>query len=221
MGESTRKSQSRREIMDREPRCIYCPGPVETWEHMPPVAMFRERQRPGAMEYGACRSCNEGTRGSDAVAALIARLHPRNDSDSQQRKEIRGLIRAVDARAPGVREELSLPGKFQSEWMQRPGAGLYENVVRVDADGPKLKAHLGIFGSKLGIALYRENVGVALSLEGAVWTKFTLNAGMTEDMLMASVESFRYMRRCPKAVRMLGTSSFIATIATSEPHSRR
>ena len=60
MGEATRKSRSRREVLDREARCIYCPGPAETWEHMPPVGMFRDRQRPGGMEYGACKSCNEG-----------------------------------------------------------------------------------------------------------------------------------------------------------------
>jgi hypothetical protein len=95
------------------------------------------------------------------------------------------LIRAVDTRAPGVREELSLPSKFQSGWMQRPDFGLYQGIVQLVADGPKLKAHLGIFGAKLGMALYREHVKVALPLEGAVWNQFMLNAGMTQERLMA------------------------------------
>ena len=168
MGEATRKSRSRREVMQSEARCIYCPGPVETWEHMPPVAMFRDRHRPGAMEYGACKSCNEGTRGSDAVAALIARFHPLNDSGGWQEEEIRKLIRAVDTRAPGVREELSLPGKFRSGLIQRQASGLYQRVVRLVVDGPKATAHLGVFGAKLGMALYREHVGAALPLDGAV-----------------------------------------------------
>jgi hypothetical protein len=107
MGEARRKSRSRREVVETEARCIYCPGPVETWEHMPPVSMFRDRQRPGAMEYGACKSCNEGTGGSDAVAALLARVHPHNGFGGWQESEILNLVRRVDIHAPGVREELT------------------------------------------------------------------------------------------------------------------
>jgi len=188
MGEAQRKSRSRREVIGTETRCIYCPGPVETWEHMPPVSMFRDRQRPGAMEYGACKSCNEGTRGSDAVAALIARLHPHSESGGWQKGEIRNLIRTVEIRAPGVREELSRQDKFLSGWMQRPESGLYQRMVRLVVDGPNVTAHLGVFGAKLGMALFREHVGVALPLEGAVWTQFATYAGMTQVALNARVE---------------------------------
>jgi hypothetical protein len=60
------------------------------------------------MEYGACEACNNGTRGSDAVAALMARLHPDNGEGSWRADEIRTLKSAIDAHAPGVREEMSL-----------------------------------------------------------------------------------------------------------------
>jgi hypothetical protein len=63
---------------------------------MPPIGMFRHRLRPGAMEYRACDACNNGTRGSDAVAALIARMHPDNGEESWQTKEIGKLISAID-----------------------------------------------------------------------------------------------------------------------------
>jgi hypothetical protein len=118
----------------------------------------------------------------------MARFHPHNDSGGWQEKEARNLIRAVESHAPGVREELSLPSKFQSGWIRRPDSGLHQRIVRLLADGPKVKAHLGIFGAKLGMALYREHVGIALPLEGAVWNQFTLNAGMTQEGLMARVE---------------------------------
>jgi hypothetical protein len=75
-----------------------------------------ESSASGAMEYGVCEGCNNGTRGSDAVAALIARMHPDNGEKSWQAEEIRKLISAIDTYAPGVREELSLPGKFNHEW---------------------------------------------------------------------------------------------------------
>jgi hypothetical protein len=188
MGEAKRKNQTRQVIIGGEPRCIYCPGQAATLEHMPPTGMFRNRQRPGAMQYGACEGCNNGTRGSDAVAALIARMHPDNGEESWQTKEFRKLISAIDTYAPRVREEMSLPGKFNHALMRRPGSGLLQRVVQVHADGPLAKAHLGIFGAKLAMALYREHVGVALPLDGAVWCQFALNAGMTQENLNARVE---------------------------------
>jgi hypothetical protein len=188
MGEAKLRNQTRQAILAGEPRCIYCPGPAATLEHMPPIGMFRGRQRPGAMEYPACEACNKGTRGSDAAAALIARIHPDNGKESWQAEEIRKLISAIDTFAPGVREEMSLPGKFNHELMRRPGSGLLQPVVRVHADGPLVKAHLGIFGAKLAMALYREHVGVALPLDGAVWCQFALNAGMTQENLNARVK---------------------------------
>jgi hypothetical protein len=82
------------------------------------------------MEYSACEACNNGTRGSDAVAALMARMHPDNGEESWQAEEIRKLISAIDTYAPSVREEMSLPGKFHHEWTRRPGSGLLQRVVR-------------------------------------------------------------------------------------------
>jgi hypothetical protein len=188
MGEAKRKNQTREVIIAAEPRCIYCPGLVETLEHMPPIGMFRGRQQPGGMEYAACGVCNKGTRGSDAVAALVARMHPDNRIGSWQAEEMRRLISAIDAYAPGVREEMSLPSKAKYEWVRRPGSGILQRVVRVHADGPYVKAHLSAFGAKLAMALFREHIGVALPLSGAVWCQFALNGGMTQENLNARVQ---------------------------------
>jgi hypothetical protein len=204
MGEAKRKSQTRQVIIGGEPRCIYCPGPAATLEHMPPTGMFRDRQRPGAMEYSACEACNNGTRSSDAVAALIARMHPDIGEESWQEKEIGKLISAIDSYAPGVREELSLPGKLSHEWMRRPGSGLLQRVVRVHADGPLIKAHLGIFGAKLAMALYREHIGVALPLDGAVWCELALNAGMTQENLNARVRNLPLHETLRQGVKNVG-----------------
>lgn len=155
---------------------------------MPPCSMFRDRQRPGAMAFGACKACNQGTRGSDAVAALLARIHPDIDERSWQVEEIRKLRAAIDRYAPGVREEINLPGKSTHEWIRRQNSGLVQRIVRVQADGPCLKAHLSAFGAKLAMALYREHVGVALPLDGAVWCQFALNAGMTQEHLNARLQ---------------------------------
>jgi hypothetical protein len=188
MGEAKRKSQTREAILAAEPRCIYCPGPAATLEHMPPRGMFRERQRPSGMEYAACDACNEATRGSDAVAALMARIHPQNRDGSWQAQEMRRLVSAIEAYAPGVREEMSLPSKVTHGWTSPSGSGLLQRVVGVHADGPCVKAHLCAFGAKLAMALFREHVGIALPLSGAVWCQFALNAGMTQEQLNARIQ---------------------------------
>jgi hypothetical protein len=178
-----RKSRTRAAILATEPRCIYCSGLPETLEHMPSRGILRGRERPSGMEYAACTSCNNGTRGSDAVAAVIARLHPDNGENSWQAEETRKLMSALDNFAPGVREELSKPDKARAEWVRRPASNLLQRVVRVHADGPRLKAYLSAYGAKLSMALYREHVGTALPLDGAIWCQFALNGGMTQEHL--------------------------------------
>jgi len=183
MGEKKRRSNSRQVIIAGEPRCIYCPGAAESVEHMPPRGMFRDRQRPGAMEYGVCSACNSGTRGSDAVATFIALLHPNNLEESWQAEKSRKLTSTIRTHAPGVLEELSSRDKRRDEWARRPGSGLLQRVIRVEADGPRIHAHLSVFGAKLAMALYREHVGVPLPLDGAIWSQFALNGGMTQEHL--------------------------------------
>ncbi len=183
MGEAKHRSRAREEILASEPRCIYCSGPPQTLEHMPPRGMLRAKIRPSGMEYAACNTCNAGTRGADAVAAVMARIHPDNDENSWQAKEIRKLMSALDAFAPGVREELTQSSGARSEWLQRAGSRLLHRVVRVNGDGPKIKAYLGVYGAKLAMALYREHVGIALPLYGAVWCQFALNSGMPQEHL--------------------------------------
>lgn len=188
MGEARRKSLSRAAILARETRCIYCDGAPETLEHMPSRGMLRKGSRPSGMEYGACHRCNERTRGADATAAVIARVHPEHGEGSWQNDEIKRLISALDAHAPGIRQEMSAPDKFRSEWFPRPGSALLQRVVLLRADGPCLKKNLCSYGAKLAMALYREHVGIPLPMDGAVWCQFSLNGGMSQGELNARVQ---------------------------------
>jgi hypothetical protein len=152
------------------------------------MAMFRDRRRPSGMEFAACQKCNNGTRGADAVAALMARLHPDSGQGTWQAKDIRRLVRIIDHCAPGVREEMTRRHKAAHELARRSGSGLLQHVVRVHADGPLVHAHLSVFGAKLAMALYREHVGSSLPLSGAVWTQFALSGGMSQSDLDARVQ---------------------------------
>jgi len=148
---------------------------------MPPISMFKDRQRPAEMEFGACKVCNEGTKGSDITAALFARFH--HDMQDWPQKEMTGLVSALEAYAPGVREELSHPDKQKLEWARDAKTGLFRKVVLLHADGPLVSANLGVFGAKMCMALFRRHVGVALPLDGAIWCQFALNGGMTQEFL--------------------------------------
>jgi hypothetical protein len=119
---------------------------------------------------------------------VIARLHPDNGEGAWQTDEVRNLMSALDAHAPGVREEMSAPGKSAQVWGRRPGSGILQRLVQVHADGPGVHAHLSVFGAKMAMALYREHVGVALPLDGAIWCQFSLNAGMSQEHLDARVQ---------------------------------
>lgn len=77
MGQAKLKSKSQQAILKSEARCIYCEEPASTIEHMPPRMLFLKRRRPSGLEFAACESCNHGTKGADAVAALFSRIsHP-------------------------------------------------------------------------------------------------------------------------------------------------
>lgn len=186
MGEAKRKNLAKAAIVAAEPRCIYCASPAATIEHMPPRGMFRDKQRPGVMEFGACTACNDGTRGADAVAAMFARIAPFHNESSWQTKEARGLVGAVVAHAPGVIEEVFNPGKGRVEWV--PGPQGFRKVVKIAADGPRVHANISVFSAKLAMALYRHHIGVALPLTGAVWCQFALSGGMVQEHLDQRIE---------------------------------
>ena len=126
-------------------------------------------------------ACNEGTGGADGLAAFISRLHPDHGGRGAGRtKEIRKLIWPLDKFAPGVREEMR-SGKHERGLIRRGDFGLMQSAVWVHADAPRLKAYLTIFAAKFAMALYRQHVGVALGLDGAVWCEFQLNVGLTQE----------------------------------------
>jgi hypothetical protein len=239
MGEARIKNRKGSEVVARETRCIYCAGPSETREHMPPISMFRSRHRPAAMEFGACAACNNGTRGADVTAAVIARLHPDHGEQSWQNEEIKGLVRSLDADAPGVREELSHPGGREERWIPRPQSGLLQRAIYVHAQGPRLKAYLQIFAAKLAMALFRQHTGSALALDGTTWCQFHLNAGTTQEYLDGLVtklpgyetlrqgsahvgDQFRYRfntdeRTVVAAVSQFHRGLWITTFASTDP----
>ena len=87
--------------------------------------------------------------------------------------------------------------------MRRTNSGLLQRVVHIRADGPRVKAYLTIFAAKFAMALYRQHVGVALGLDGAVWCQFQFNAGFTQQDLdgrVANLPGYETLRQGTKNV---------------------
>lgn len=181
MGEGKRRRQTLTERLKAEPRCIYCAGPNETEEHMPPRIMFLRKDRPQGMEFAACEACNGGTSGADAVAAFMAKMRIHEDGTGRHLQENLSLKGTIEQKAPGVLEELfDRDDKISNTLVRSPG-GILVPSVKVMADGPLLKAYLQAFAAKLAMALYREHIGEALPLDGYVGTAHFLNAGLAAE----------------------------------------
>lgn len=202
MGEKKRKSRSRQEILKFEPRCIYCSNPATTLEHMPPRSMFRDRDRLSGMEFASCHNCNVGTRAADEIAVLMAHIMPFSTSENWQMATMQKMIKTIDQHVPGFHAEFLRPENIKGDWILEP-TGVYRRVKVISADGPILKRHLSVFSAKMGMALYREHVGVALPNDGVVYSTHFLNAGLSAK----SAEAMLNMMPLPGELRMGKRSS--------------
>lgn len=140
--------------------------------------MFRKKSRPKGLEFASCKTCNGGTTGADAVAALFARLSPTNNDNGLIFEAIahKGKLAQI---APGVLEEFFRPIKTEQILLNQKG--ILRPFIKIHADGPRTKAYLSVFAAKFGMAMYREHVGEALPMEGRVMSLYYLNAGLAED----------------------------------------
>ncbi len=201
MGEANKKSRGKKAILAGEPRCIYCSesGSSEnplTLEHMPPIGMFRNRSRASGLEFACCQNCNLGTKGADIAAGCMSLISPQNDPADWKLSALDRLLPALDQFAPGLRGEL-VGSKQHTRWMFT-SRGLVEPHVQLQANGPILAAYLTVFAAKLAMALYREHVGVALPLNGAVFTTHFLNAGLAKkqaDAIVSIMPIFDHLKQ--------------------------
>ncbi len=143
--------------------------------------MFLGKQRPSGLEFAACEPCNNGTKGADIVASFFARISADDSANSEKlSSELRKLIHALDTDAPGVRKEVLNNSAINSRWYRGP-SGFIAPKIEVRTESKLLRSYLAVFAAKMGMALYREYVGVPLPLHGAVFVKYFLNAGLSEQ----------------------------------------
>lgn len=207
MGEARTKSRSRQQVLAGEKRCIYCDYSDKqqiTIEHMPPIQMFQGNLRLSGMEFAGCPACNNGSRGADTVASFVSRLKPFAQASDWEFDEARRRLSLMKMHAPGVLAELFPDRGSWIEW-RRNEAGIAVPTRAAFAGGPRIHAYLTAFASKLGMALFREHVGVPLPLEGKVFSQWYLNSGLsqrTADAILNMLPNHDTLRQGTK--NMLG-----------------
>jgi hypothetical protein len=182
--QSGRPSRKATQILAGTPRCIYCSKRGITVEHMPPRIMFRKKHRPGGMEFPSCMECNHGSRAADAAAAFFARLDAFGDDPSAWKiQEALKPFSTLQQLIPGFYEEFFDQRATKQALLSTPG-GVLMPVEEIHV-GPISQALVSVFAAKLGMAYYREHIGVPLPCEGGVYTLSFLNAGMQPEQAEA------------------------------------
>jgi hypothetical protein len=166
MGEAKVRRRAHARLLAKNPGCIYCSGANRgtTVEHMPPIMMFDQRQRPNGLEFPTCDGCNHGTSLTDLVASLLGRIYPDTETEIGTR-ELKKLLEGVSNNAPGLLEEMLLDETEQRRVLRDiPNRPPGTTVLR--ANGPIITEHMRIFGAKLGLALHVELHGLCSERRG-------------------------------------------------------
>ncbi len=139
--------------------------PATTIDHVPPRIMFRDRYRPKGLEFPSCRSCNEGTKHSDLVAAMLGRLYPDGKTD-MEREEFKKLLRSIKNNIPGLLQEM---------YFDKTGPETSPEANFLRTDGPLVSSHMQTFAMKLGFALYYEFTNQIVPKGGGVAARWFSN----------------------------------------------
>lgn len=204
MGEARQKSRSKADILRGEARCIYCDDAPTTVEHMPPRSMFLNSLRLSGHEYASCADCNHATRGADAAASLLARVAPEHSTPKPILREMDKLMSTLKQIAPEFLPEL-VRSRERTDWVKGRNQ-VYGRLHRLNLDGPITTDLMHVFGTKLGMALYRELVGKALPLDGHVFCQHYFNSGLYRDEVEAILSILPNLGQLTQGKKTSGTA---------------
>jgi hypothetical protein len=192
-----KKSRSRDDILALKPRCIYCANEATTVEHMPPLSMFKRKDRPSGLEFPSCQTCNNVTSAADAAAVFYSRIGWLNDDlDSWQLRDMERQIKTLDSLVPEFRKEFSTTK--EGEVLKRTPGGIFVKKVQLNCDGPVSQALLSAFSAKLGMAFFAEHTGKPMPLDGGVHGMWFLNSGLSQkaaDTMLKMLPMFETLKQ--------------------------
>lgn len=179
VSESRAKKRAHSIILERCPFCVYCGGSTlaTTVDHVPPIGMFRRRQRPKGLEFGSCLPCNGGTRLADLVAALLCRTYPDADG-ANEKDELERLLASVNNNVPGLLQEMHIGRGGQKIARNRLPVPTGAGFLRTN--GPLVSNHMQTFATKLGFAFYHELTQSIIPPSGGVVARWFSNVDRLE-----------------------------------------
>jgi hypothetical protein len=182
-------SKLKRQVLERSSGfCIYCGGisPATTVDHMPPIVLFRAKDRPKGLEFASCADCNRGAAHSDLVAALFGRAYPNLSPDEAD--EMKAILKGVSNNIPGLLAEMMPSVHERMQAARKIGISPSEHKF-IKMDGPIAMRHLRSFGARFGSAMHFHHTGFAIPAAGGVsvriYSNINLIAGDVPDELFA------------------------------------
>lgn len=186
-------------VLSRSPNCIYCGGvtPATTVDHVPPISIFDNRDRPSGLEFAACLPCNNGAGRDELVAAWISRAFPDPETPKGE-QEIEDILRGVSNNWPGLLEELQ-PAFWQDKAARRSGG-----AGALNCRGPILNNVMKRFAAKIGFALHFQQTGRPVPIGGGAGVWWMTNVQQLEGKmptdLLALMSGPRTLRQGKKDV---------------------
>ena len=157
-----------------EGKCIYCGGTeiADTIDHMPPIILFKGKQRPKGWEFPSCAACNKGASHSDLVAAMFGRAWPNLSPDEGD--EMRGIFNAVRNNIPGLLEEMNPSPERRARMEAKLGMQPGDHGF-LAMDGPIAMSYMRAFGARLAIAMHFNHTGQILPSTGGASVRIYSN----------------------------------------------
>jgi hypothetical protein len=169
-------------MQHEQPWCVYCGMAAfgTSVDHMPPIAIFDNRERPKGMEYLACSDCHNGTRSLDLLAGLLSRIYP-DSSSPQGRAEIASAFRGLRNNFPALFDELAADPEEMREALVKARA-VFPNATGALAIGPRMHALLARFAARVGLALHYDLCRQVVPAAGAVLVRVFSNASLVDGV---------------------------------------
>lgn len=175
------------------PLCIFCGGraATETRDHVPSRQTFTSRAWPEGYLFPACRACNDATKHSEQVFALLTRTYP-NPTTEAEHAELRKIMKGVSNNYPGVLLDIRPSARgvrrfFAERGQIKPLDRATISIPLLNLDGPLVRPHLATVARKIFSALHYMHSGKIIPPEGGIAWRIYSNTEAVEDRLPADI----------------------------------
>jgi hypothetical protein len=203
LGEAKRKVLSNKNFLETHEYCCLCGGatPATTIEHAPPKVFFINKEVPSASHrVPACERCNNGSSGSDQVAALTALVQATVHQDIPE-DYIEKLMTGVRNNAPSAFSAIA--NGVSNDVPIRVG-GKVDLYARVEIDESIFTDWLNPWAAKQAYALFYLHTDFEIiPTTSRVMVKWFTNAHVLEeqspDNLLRSLGNYGELRQGKKS----------------------